>query len=450
MAISRREFMTLSAQGLALSTIFSSKAFGSLADNLNSLFTGAIPICQHMTNAYTTQISVLTVGKMPYAYRVLDSQGRDIPLEIWDHGIRKYNNTGIDKLFIENLIPQMTYRLRVIDKDRGTVLDERIFRSLPLATKKSLRFALVSCMDDNFFYQRRNMWNRLFAHQPELIIITGDSVYADIQSDGSADGLWRRYCETRSLLHHFRQPQLIPTLATWDDHDYGVNNGNKNYHMKEFARKTFDLFWGSKEVSGFRRGHGVSSVLTGFGQRFFLMDDRYFRDEPGLSKGLHWGSDQQDLFFERLGENNKPTWILNGSQFFADYYRQESFLKDHSANFKDILKKLSRASAPVVFGSGDVHFSEILEIEPQILGYKTYEITSSSIHSTAIPLGQILHNHRRVEYSWHHNYLIIDSTVTEKGLETKSESFGRFGRSLFTHEGSISRNESSVFETTDS
>ncbi len=193
------------------------------------------------------------------------------------------------------------------------------------------------------------------------------------------------------------------------------------------------------EVEGLRRGYGVSSVFTGFGQRFFFMDDRYFRDEPGLSKGMHWGRDQQDSFLERLGENSKPSWILNGSQFFGHYIKQESMLKDYTANFEDILKKISRVSAPVVFGSGDVHFSEILELESKVLGYKTFEFTSSSIHSFALPLGQIMPNRRRVEYSWHHNYLIISSTATEKGLKTSTQSFGRFGRNLFSHRGVINK-----------
>ncbi|MDG0818133.1 alkaline phosphatase D family protein [Bdellovibrio svalbardensis] len=439
MTISRREFLNISAKALAISSALSTQAFGSVAEALGSLFTGDIPICQHMTNATTSQFTVLTLGKMPYAYRVLDSQGRDVPVQLWDHATRKGFDCGIDKLFVQNLRSEERYRLRVIDKDRGTILDERIFKALPLTTKKSLRFALVSCMDDMYFYQRKNMWSRLFAHRPEMIFAIGDTVYADTFSDGTADGLWKRYCETRSLLHHFRQPFLIPTLATWDDHDYGKNNANKNFHLKEAARRIFDLFWGSREVDGFKRGYGVSSIFTGFGQRFFFMDDRYFRDDPGLSRGLHWGRDQQEDFLARLGENSKPSWILNGSQYFGNYYKQESMLKDYTANLKDVLKKLSQISAPVILGSGDIHFSEILELEPRILGYKTFEITSSSIHSFAIPLGEIMRNDRRVEYSWHHNYLIINSSVVDGGLKTLTQSYGRFGQNLFTHQGRVIR-----------
>lgn len=439
MTISRRNFLSLSAKALAVSSAFNTKASASFAEVLNSLYTGDIAICQHMTNASTSQFTVLTQGKTPYAYQVLDSQGHSVPVQMWDHDFRSSNGCGLDKLFVQNLKPQERYRLRVLDKDRGTILDERTFRALPLTTKKSLRFALVSCMDDSYFYQRTNMWNRLFDHRPEMIFAIGDTVYADSDNDESAEGLWRRYCETRSLLSHFRQPNLIPTLATWDDHDFGKNNADKSFRLKEVSRRIFDLFWGCREVEGLRRGYGVSSVFTGFGQRFFFMDDRYFRDEPGLSKGLHWGRDQQDHFLERLGENNKPSWIFNGSQFFGYYFKQESLLKDYSANLKDILKKISRVSAPVVFGSGDVHFSEILELEPQVLGYKTFEFTSSSMHSLTLPLGQIMRNDRRVEYSWHHNYLIINATATEKGLKTLTESYGRFGRNLFTHRGQVGK-----------
>lgn len=440
MTVSRREFLGISAKALVISPFLNLTALASQEDLLTSLFTGAIAICQHMTNATSAQFTVLTQGKMPYVYRVLDSQGRHLPVEIWDHEIRASSEFGLDKLFVKNLLPQERYRLRVIDKDRGTILDERFFKPLPLTNKRSLRFALVSCMKDTYFFQRKNMWNRLFSHKPEMIFAVGDTVYADSGSD-SADGIWRRYCESRSRLYHFRQPYLIPTLATWDDHDFGKNNANKNFRLKEASRRIFDMFWGNKEVQGLRRGYGVSFEFTGFGQRFFFMDDRYFRDDPGVRKALHWGGDQQEHFLERLDESSKPSWIFNGSQFFGHYYRQESLLKDYNANLNDVLKKISKLEAPVVFGTGDVHFSEVLEIEQKLLGYKTYEFTSSAMHSMTFPVGQIMRNDRRVAYSWHHNYLIISSTVTGGSLKTRTESYDRYGRRLFSHRGVVSRDQ---------
>ncbi len=88
MTISRREFLSLSSQTLIVSSFMHSKAFASEAEALGSLFTGNIPICQHMTNSTTSQFTVLTQGNFPYAYKVLDSQGREVPVQIWDHDFR--------------------------------------------------------------------------------------------------------------------------------------------------------------------------------------------------------------------------------------------------------------------------------------------------------------------------------------------------------------------------
>ncbi|MBO9665968.1 MAG: phosphodiesterase, partial [Bdellovibrio sp.] len=369
-----------------------------------------------MTNSHSTQITVLTQGKQPYAYRVTDSQGRPVACQIWDHDFRSYYHQGIDKLWITGLEPGITYHLEVLDKDRGAVLDERLFKSLPLNKTKNLRFALVSCACDFFKTHARVMWDLLFAQKPDMIFLIGDSVYADFFSNGSESDIWRRYCETRSRLRHFIQPSLIPTLATWDDHDFGKNNACKDYPLKATTKRIFDLFWGCKETDGFKRTFGVGSEFAGFGQRFFFMDDRFYRDQPGVG-GMHWGSSQQDRLFESLQQNNTPAWIFNGSQFFGFYKKQESFLKDYAKNFADVLRKLARVEAPVVFGSGDVHFSEVLGIEPKILGYKTYEYTSSSIHSLNFPVRPFYKNSRREEYHWHHNFMIVDSSSMGNALD---------------------------------
>lgn len=404
----------------------------------SDLYTGRIPLCQNMSNEISAQFTALTEGKNPYAYRVKDSQGNDLPIKKWDEEHRKDSWYGIDKLIVEGLKAHQLYRLQVIDKDRGTVLDERLFKSLPLNRKTDLRFATISCAHDFYHSQNSNMWDRLFGELPELIFILGDSCYVDLGSDGSEKDLWRRHCETRMTLAHFRQPRLIPTLATWDDHDYGKNNANKHYRLKQASKRIFECFFGSTPVAGYRKGHGVGAVLTGFGQRFFLMDDRYFRDEP-RSGGMMWGSDQQEHTLELLSENKKPSWIMNGSQYFSSYLGNESFQKEYMRNLSDLTGKLRRIEAPVVFASGDVHFSEVLRIEPELLGYRTFEFTSSAIHSLNYPAAWYLRNSRRLAHTWKHNFMIIKAQALEKGLKTDCYTMGRYGQRLFSHSGTVQR-----------
>ncbi|WP_413558652.1 phosphodiesterase [Bdellovibrio sp. HCB209] len=390
-----------------------------------------------MTNSHSVQLSVLTEKGKAYAYRVSDSQGRPVNCQVWDREFRKSYHQGIEKLSVTGLSPEQTYYLQVIDKNRGTVLDERVFKSLKLSSRSNIRFALVSCASDFFVTHARVMWDHLFAQKPDFIFLVGDAVYADFRCPTTEKDIWRRYCETRSRLKHFRQPRLIPMIATWDDHDYGLNNTCKNFEFKKSSQRAFDVFFGSKDTDGYRKSMGVGSQLSAFGQRFFFLDDRYFRDQAGA--GMMWGQEQQDQLFERICESSKPAWLFNGSQFFGNYIKQESFIKDFGKNFTDVLTRLRKCQAPVVFGSGDVHFSEVIGVEPKYLGYKTYEYTSSAIHSLNFPLKLLYRNPRREAFTWHHNFLIIDSTVQNNGLKIKTKSINARNKIAFSHEAVVKR-----------
>ncbi|QDK46744.1 phosphodiesterase [Bdellovibrio sp. ZAP7] len=437
MKTSRRGFLQLSASSIIGYSALNSPILGGVAEAATG-FSGQIPICQHMTNAYSTQISVLTEYGNPYGYKVFDSLGRNVTFQIQAREVRAGYHQGIDRISITGLEPQLTYYLQVVDPDRGTVLDERVFKSLKLSAKNKARFALVSCACDFYKTHARVMWDHLFAQKPDMIFLIGDAVYADFGCPTTEADIWRRYCETRFRLRHFRQPCLIPTLAVWDDHDYGRDNVCKSFGLKTTTKKMFHLFFGSRDTDGFKNTMGVGSQLNAFGQRFYFMDDRYFRDEAQCG-GMMWGKEQQEQLIDSICQNSKPAWIFNGSQFFGNYFKQESFLKDFGKNFTDVLTKLRKCTAPVVFGSGDVHFSEIMSVDPKYLGYRTYEYTSSGIHSMNFPVKWLYKNPRREVFTWHHNFLIIESAPVKNGMHIKAKSINARNKIEFSHEVTVKR-----------
>ena len=77
---------------------------------------------------------------------------------------------------------------------------------------------------------------------------------------------------------------------------------------------------------------------------------------------------------------------MNGDQFFGAYSPQfESFEADHPKAFRAMLKRMRDTGARLIFLSGDRHFLEFQNIEPDILGYPTVELTSSAIHAKVFP-----------------------------------------------------------------
>ena len=93
------------------------------------------------------------------------------------------------------------------------------------------------------------------------------------------------------------------------------------------------------------------------------------------------------------------------------------------------MKDLKDVSSPVAFGSGDVHFSEIMKVEKDLLGYKTYEFTSSPVHSYMFgDKANLWKNDRRIAGSAQHNYMIINSkAASPTELKVSAASYDALG-----------------------
>lgn len=352
---------------------------------------------------------------------------------------------GVDKLKVVGLKPNTDYELFIEVPRYKWLADRRTFKTLDLK-QKNIRFAFASCMSDAYSHKhaRDLIWDQLARQNPDLIILGGDNIYVDSYDFVARDkvtehDIWRRYFDSIRSLPIFSQKKLIPILATWDDHDYGVNNANKNFHGKDYALKAFKAVFGSANISGiYENGSGVYKSFKGFGQNFYLLDNRSFREETHSTKAYaHLGKTQHEWLMKNLKADNDPSWIINGGQFFADPFiverngkkRQlnESFLADHPTHFNQFINDLKEIKTPFAFISGDIHFSEILKIE-NVFDFTTYELTSSPIHAFMFrpEKGQpeFWPNPRRVVAHRDYNYFLVDSKATKEGLDIEVSSYG--------------------------
>lgn len=337
-------------------------------------------------------------------------------------------------LVFEGLSPDKSYRLQILDSgDR--LIDSRGLRTLD-TSKKEVRFAIASCMDDSYSDEQKGMWSDLLSQKPDLLLMIGDNVYADKpRSPADRAILWRRYRETRETLEVFRSPVLVPVLAVWDDHDFGKNDGDRSFFAKPDAKEVFDAFFPQDTAEGFERGPGVASSFTGFNQQFVLMDDRFFRSSPKESVVLtQWGSEQENWLFSKLHSGDKPVWLVNGSQYFGGYHKFESYEGNFPQSFEAVLKRLAGVPRPIVFVSGDRHLAELMRIEPEILGYETYELTSSAIHAkTYKDAWKDTPNRRKLEgASGVLNYMLVESVAEPKAAAFSVTAFGPGKKVLFS------------------
>ncbi|MBO9666287.1 MAG: alkaline phosphatase D family protein, partial [Bdellovibrio sp.] len=307
-----------------------------------------------------------------------------------------------------------------LTSEDGTQLERREFGMLN-TQKKDLRFALCSCMDDA--RHEPEIWQDLVERRPDMIFFIGDSVYVDYKDKhvpkNNPFRLWKRFSEARRTLEIYYSKRLIPIFATWDDHDFGKDNSNsESYPHVKLSQKNFLSYFAQEEshCSTLERGPGVSSAFKAGKHLFLLMDDRSYRlDDGNEDRYAHWGQEQEEWALDVIGKHSGVTWLMNGSQIFPQMIYKESMSGGHRNQFIGFMKSIRHLNKKVIFASGDVHFSEISKIESEQLGYPTFEVTSSSMHSRCFPgLQHIALNRRRIVSTTKRNYILVDSSANDQ------------------------------------
>ncbi len=393
-------------------------------------------ILQGATDETKTQFSIVYDTQVELEFLVSNSQH-----ESWrPDSVEIITSPGqlkkITKVYFSQLRLGVDYTLTVQRTQDKKILDVRNFKTLDL-TSAELRFAICSCMDHKL--HQPEIWQNLILQKPQIIFFIGDQVYIDrdIPTTGVDPAhLWKKFCEARATLEIYFSKTLVPILATWDDHDFGRNNGNSlDFALVNQSQKNFLSFMAQNPnyCRGVRQGPGVSSALKVGTHLFVLTDGRSFRKEAdSQDRFAHWGEAQEKWMMQLIKENQGPTWLINGSQIFPSFLMRESMSAHHPASFQGLIQTLKTNSSRVIFITGDIHYSEISQIEAQTLGYRTYELTSSSIHSKGLPVspGFIL-NPLRIASSGERNYLMIDTKADGMGAHLHATSRSTQGQILF-------------------
>ncbi|MDE3269920.1 MAG: alkaline phosphatase D family protein [Pseudomonadota bacterium] len=266
---------------------------------------------------------------------------------------------------------------------------------------------------------------------PDIIFLIGDNVYADFPVEQTSPSiLWERNFQTRERLGLFRSKQLVPVVATWDDHDFGLNNAGSEYPYKQQSLTVFKTFFASDDSDNFSMPNiGVASELDIYGFNFFLLDNRTFRTPIGATPEWHFGKAQSQWLLDNL-TGKEHAFIISGDQFFGGYAPKDSFQGQRPQRFAEFLQAIKAIDTKVVFLSGDRHFTEIMEIPADRVGYTTYELTSSPIQSLPRPF--LFPNPLRIEgQDMTNNFMLVEVSEGSKGLHLYATSYDEKGKILF-------------------
>lgn len=216
--------------------------------------------------------------------------------------------------------------------------------------------------------------------KPDFMVWLGDNVYMREGDFESRSGIYYRNTHTRSFPGLQPLLALAPHYATWDDHDYGPNDSDWTYPLKQHSGEAFKDFWPS-ESYGSGGTEGVTSSFVWNDCQFFMLDGRWYRTVD-RENGTILGEQQKYWLKEALLYSQaKYKFICVGGQFLNDAKVFENF-SNYQAERDEIIGFLDDNNINgVVFITGDRHHSEISKLKTE-KGNIFYDITSSAITSS--------------------------------------------------------------------
>lgn len=320
------------------------------------------------------------------------------------------------------------------------------FRGLDTSLKLD-RIIFGSCADQD---QPQPIWTPILKNKPDLFVFMGDDIYA---SRAEQKPISEQYKKLNRIPEYRSVREKVPFMATWDDHDYGQNDGGENNPEKESAKAEFLKYWSYVKYSLPKDQKALyHSKIFGSKKQLvqvILLDTRWDRSDlkknesdmdptqprPYLQdddKTKHFLSDEQWSWLE--SELKKPATfriLVSSIQVIANDHSFEkwgNFPKERERLF-NLLKKTKAKNLVIL--SGDRHMSAIAKTE--IPGYGIlYDVTSSGLNKYAKP-GNMLSdstyladgygpvNFGLIQFNWDKRKALIEIRSIEDEVKHKVE-----------------------------
>ncbi|MET7027990.1 alkaline phosphatase D family protein [Sediminicola luteus] len=262
---------------------------------------------------------------------------------------------------------------------------------MPKPTVSDFTIAFGSCNKSSL---NNPLWDDIVASNPDVWIWGGDIIYADTDNRNK---LREMYLEQDRVEGYALLKTQIPVIGTWDDHDYGLNDGGVEFKGKTWSQQEFLDFMDVPMDSPRRSQEGVYAshdyTLPEGNIKIIVLDTRYFRtaltpdretkkrNKPNVyGQGTVLGTAQWAWLQNELN-NSKANFniIVSSIQFLSNEHGFECW-----GNFPhevDRLKNLIASSNAngVVILSGDRHISEFSRTNVDGLAYPLIDFTSSGL-----------------------------------------------------------------------
>ena len=296
---------------------------------------------------------------------------------------------GLAVLF---LVAQRVYDERSqLDPDLRSALASVKIAAMPPAEATLEVIALGSCLHQS---RPQPILRDVIAARPQLMLMIGDNVYGDIKGPEARE-LSAAYTAQARHAAFVEARAAVPMLATWDDHDYGSNDGGAEFPHKAAAARLFHQFWGTSPERPAAEGIYYSRIHGPPGRRvqIIMLDTRTFRSplRPKSAEFKSWGKFEPDIdaaktmlgasqwaWLEReLRRPAEVRLVVSSIQVLAEGHGWERW--GNMPRQRDrLLSLLERTEGGIVLLSGDRHAGALYRLQQG--SREIVELTSSSLN----------------------------------------------------------------------
>lgn len=355
----------------------------------------------------------------------------------------------VARLIADDILPGKEYNYELFINGKQVARDYPMrFQSQSLwqwrTDPPEVNFAIGSCNyvnEERFdrpgkpYGSEHEIFKSIHEKKPDFMLWLGDNTYLREVDWNSRTGFLHRYTHTRSLKE--MQPLLASThhYAIWDDHDYGPNDSDGSYWLKETASEIFKLFWANPNYDVIGKG-GITGSFHWADLQFFLLDNRYYRTSNRNQTGKRQmlGKEQIDWLINALASSRAPfKFVVVGGQVLST----EAGYENHAIFSEErhyLLQKIREAKIEgVIFLDGDRHHTILSSLQENRDVYPLYDLTCSSLTAGANNRKEPL-NKNGIEETFvgQHNFGLLNVSGPRTNRELKISIFDKDGEVLWT------------------
>lgn len=335
-------------------------------------------------------------AEVRFAFRPV---GSDADFRVSDSARTDPARANTVEIDVTGLEPGTEYEYRVLLNGEAREAEHPLrFETQPLwqwrTDPPDFSFALGSCSYVNQAEYDRpgrpyggdyQIYDSIAEKDPDFMLWMGDNFYYREVDWDSEWGMYQRVSHSRQLPEMQRLLTGMHHFGTWDDHDFGPNNADRAYALRETAKEVFDAFFPNPPFNA-AGGGGVMSYFEWHDAGFFLLDNRYFRSGNERVSGQRTvlGEQQIEWLIDALKKSNASfKFVVMGGQFINSAELFENYVHMAPGERREILDRLAAEDIPgVVFLTGDRHHSVLLRMERQG-EYPLYDWTVSPLTAGA-------------------------------------------------------------------